>query len=45
LKHYVGVYDPETGNLEVMEARKMVVRGTVRAHEAAVEDVDPTPVR
>ncbi len=35
LKHYVGVYDPETGKLEVMEARKMVVRGSVRAHQAA----------
>jgi DNA-directed RNA polymerase I subunit RPA49 len=44
LKHYVGVYDPETGKLEVMEARKMVVRGTVRAHKAAVEEVDPAAV-
>lgn len=34
LKHYVGVYDPKTGKLEVMEARKMVVRGSVRAHQA-----------
>lgn len=38
LKHYVGVYDPETGKLEVMEARKMVVRGVVRAHQATAED-------
>jgi DNA-directed RNA polymerase I subunit RPA49 len=37
LKHYVGVYDPETGKLEVMEARKMVVRGTVRSQQAAPE--------
>ncbi|KAJ8064570.1 hypothetical protein OCU04_006899 [Sclerotinia nivalis] len=34
LKHYVGVYDPKTGKLEVVEARKMVVRGSVRAHQA-----------
>ncbi|QSZ30592.1 hypothetical protein DSL72_000149 [Monilinia vaccinii-corymbosi] len=33
LKHYVGVYDPKTGKLEVMEARKMVVRGSARAHQ------------
>jgi hypothetical protein len=44
LKHYVGVFDPETGKLEVMEARKMVVRGTVRAHRAADEEVDPAAV-
>lgn len=33
-KHYVGVYDPKTGKLEVVEARKMVVRGSVREHQA-----------
>lgn len=38
LKHYVGVYDPETGNMEVIEARKMVVRGSVRAHQASAQD-------
>jgi len=38
LKHYVGVYDPETGKMEVMEARKVVVRGVVRAHQATEED-------
>ena len=38
LKHYVGVYDPVTGKLEVMEARRMVVRGVVRAHQATVDD-------
>jgi DNA-directed RNA polymerase I subunit RPA49 len=38
LKHYVGVYDPETSKMEVMEARKVVVRGVVRAHEATEED-------
>lgn len=30
LKHYVGVYDPETGELQVVEARKMVVRSCLR---------------
>lgn len=38
LKHYVGVYDPETGKMEIMEARKMVVRGSVRAQQAVAED-------
>lgn len=33
-KHYVGVYDPETGKLEVVEARKMEVRAAVRTHQA-----------
>jgi len=37
-KHYVGVYDPETGKLEVVEARKMIVKGIVRAHEATEDD-------
>ena len=41
LKHYVGVYDPETGKLDVMEARKMVVRGVVRAHQATAADEIP----
>jgi DNA-directed RNA polymerase I subunit RPA49 len=30
VKHYVGVYDPATGKLQVMEARKLVIRGAVR---------------
>ncbi|KAE9374433.1 hypothetical protein N431DRAFT_437864 [Stipitochalara longipes BDJ] len=38
LKHYIGIYDPDTGKMEVMEARKMVVRGVVRAHQATAED-------
>jgi DNA-directed RNA polymerase I subunit RPA49 len=42
LKHYVGVYDPETGKLEVMEARRMVVRGVVRAHQATADEDTPT---
>jgi hypothetical protein len=40
LKHYVGAYDPATGTLQIMEARKMVVRGTVRSHEAAPESIE-----
>jgi DNA-directed RNA polymerase I subunit RPA49 len=37
LKHYVGVLDPKTGKLRVIEARKMTIRGVVRAQEAAPE--------
>ncbi|KAL1637314.1 DNA-directed RNA polymerase I subunit rpa49 [Diplodia intermedia] len=31
LKHYVGVYDPDTGALQVMEAQKLVLRSTLRS--------------
>lgn len=37
LKHYVGVYDPVTLELKVIESRKMTVRGTVRSQKAAPE--------
>ncbi|KAF9877371.1 A49-like RNA polymerase I associated factor [Colletotrichum karsti] len=37
LKHYVGAFDPKTGKLEVVEAKKMVVRGTARAKQASDE--------
>lgn len=30
LKHYLGLYDPKTGDLELIEAKKMVIRATVR---------------
>lgn len=38
VKHYVAVYDPAAGKMEVMEARKVVVRGVVRAHQATAAD-------
>ncbi|KAI8209876.1 hypothetical protein K4K54_006205 [Colletotrichum sp. SAR 10_86] len=37
LKHYIGVFDPKTGKLEVVQAKKMVVRGTARAKQASDE--------
>jgi len=37
-KHYVGVFDPETGKLELVESRKMIVRGVVRSHQAGEDD-------
>ena len=38
LKHYVGVYDPVTGNLQLVQARKAVARTTLRS--ARVRDGD-----
>lgn len=40
LKHYVGVYDPATGKVDVMEARKMTVRGIAKAQQAAPEALE-----
>lgn len=34
LKHYIAVFDPTSGDLKVIEARKMVVRGLVRSRKA-----------
>ncbi|KAG6032516.1 hypothetical protein E4U41_007219 [Claviceps citrina] len=35
LNHFVGVYDPKTGKLDVIEAKRMVIRGLVRAKQVA----------
>ena len=32
LKHYIGVYDPETGELQLVQARKLIIRSTLRSH-------------
>lgn len=37
LKHYIGVYDPATGDLQVIESRKVTVRGIVRSQRAPGE--------
>ena len=34
LKHYVGVYDPQSGKLQLVQARKLVVRSTLRSATA-----------
>lgn len=31
LKHYIGVYDPETGELQLVQARKFIIRSTLRS--------------
>ena len=45
-KHYVAVFDPATGKLDVTEAKKMIVRPQVRQFqkEQASEDEDSAPV-
>lgn len=35
VNHFVGVYDPKTGKLDVVEAKRMVIRGLVRAKQVA----------
>jgi DNA-directed RNA polymerase I subunit RPA49 len=37
LKHYIGAFDPKTGELQIIEARKMVLRGSVRERKATDE--------
>ena len=39
MNHFFGIYDPETGKLQVVEAKKMVIRGTVRAKQASAADM------
>lgn len=39
LKHYIGVFDPATGDLQLVEAKKMVVRGAVRAQQATEDEM------
>ena len=46
LKHYVGVYDPESGELQLVQVRKVTIRGTLRSSrvdETAAEDEDKPP--
>ena len=38
LKHYIGVYDPERGKLQLIPARKLVARSTLRAERDGSQD-------
>jgi DNA-directed RNA polymerase I subunit RPA49 len=44
LKHYVAVFDPATGRLDVTEAKKMIVRPQVRQFEKERERDEEAPV-
>ena len=45
LKHYIGVYDPKTGDLQLVQARKLVVRGVLRSETTTngTEDKEAAP--
>ncbi|CAK7227086.1 DNA-directed RNA polymerase I subunit rpa49 [Sporothrix curviconia] len=45
LQHYIGIYDPATGELEVVNAKKMEIRGNVRARDATKDQMTGVPVR
>ena len=40
LKHYIGVYDPETGRLQLVQARKLVIRRILRSDDNDEESSD-----
>jgi DNA-directed RNA polymerase I subunit RPA49 len=39
VRHFIGVFDPRTGQVEVIEAKKMLLRGTVRSQQAAEDSL------
>ncbi|PHH84491.1 hypothetical protein CDD83_1859 [Cordyceps sp. RAO-2017] len=45
LNHFVGIYDPNTGLVDIMEAKKMVVRGQVRARQEAAAPAETSQVK
>ena len=40
LKHYIGVYDPEAGKLQLVQARKLVIRSALRSSGDEDKDSD-----
>jgi hypothetical protein len=40
LNHYLGVYDPATGKLQLVEAKKMNISATVRARQSKADKDD-----
>jgi DNA-directed RNA polymerase I subunit RPA49 len=40
LNHFLAVIDPKSGEVEVIQAKKMVVRGTVRSKQAPTEAME-----
>ncbi|EKJ73523.1 hypothetical protein NXS19_009226 [Fusarium pseudograminearum] len=40
LNHFLGIYDPKSGKLEVVEAKKMTMRAAVRAKQSAAAAAD-----
>ena len=44
LKHYIGIYDPEKGKLQLKEAKKLVVQSTLRSAAVSTNDEAQTAV-
>lgn len=42
LSHYIGVYDPESGQLQLVQARKAVVRSTLRSAATRANEDEAT---
>ncbi|ATY63333.1 RNA polymerase I associated factor [Cordyceps militaris] len=40
LHHFLGIYDPKTGEMELIEAKKMVMRASVRAKQAPADALE-----
>lgn len=40
VNHFIAIHDPKTGKTQVVEAKKMVVRGVARAKQAAVASLE-----
>ncbi|AEO69439.1 83359642-d75c-4b09-bb37-530c0bd40553 [Thermothielavioides terrestris] len=40
LNHFLAIIDPQSGEVEVIQAKKMVVRGTVRSKQAPAEAME-----
>ena len=38
LKHYIGVYDPEKAKLQLVEAKKLLVRSTLRSADVSTNN-------
>ena len=38
LRHYIGIYDPEKGKLQLVEAKKLVVRSTLRSADVSTNN-------
>lgn len=44
LRHYVAVYNPSTSSLQITQARKLTVRGSLRSHQKADTRDEAGPV-
>ncbi|KAK0711035.1 RNA polymerase I associated factor, A49-like protein [Lasiosphaeris hirsuta] len=45
VRHFIGVFDPKSGEVQVIEAKKMLVRGAVRSQQAAKDAMAERSIR